>query len=96
VTGDFLKTETETILIKDRYINPFTDFGFKKIFGSEVNKDLLIAFLNTLLPPEAGKVADLSFLPKLTFIYLELPKFTKTLEELANNFMLYRLADYSC
>ena len=96
MTGDFLKTETETILIKDRYINPFTDFGFKKIFCSEVNKDLLIAFLNTLLPPEAGKVADLSFLPKLTFIYLELPKFTKTLEELANNFMLYRLADYSC
>ena len=96
MTGDVLKTETETILIKDRYINPFTDFGFKKIFGSEVNKDLLIAFLNTLLPPEAGKVADLSFLPKLTFIDLELPKFTKTLEELANNFTLYRLADYSC
>ena len=42
------------MLIKDRYINPFTDFGFKKIFGSEVNKELLIAFLNTLLPPEAG------------------------------------------
>jgi hypothetical protein len=51
------------MLIKDRYINPFTDFGFKKIFGSEVNKDLLIAFLNTLLPPEAGTVSDLSFLP---------------------------------
>jgi len=51
------------MLIKDRYINPFTDFGFKKIFGSEVNKDLLIAFLNTLLPTEAGTVSDLSFLP---------------------------------
>jgi predicted transposase/invertase (TIGR01784 family) len=51
------------MFIKDRYINPFTDFGFKKIFGSEVNKELLIAFLNTLLPPEAGTVADLSFLP---------------------------------
>ena len=51
------------MLIKDRYINPFTDFGFKKIFGSEVNKELLIAFLNTLLPPEAGTVSDLSFLP---------------------------------
>lgn len=32
-----------------RYINLFTDFGFKKIFGSEVNKDLLIDFLNELL-----------------------------------------------
>ena len=51
------------MFLKDRYINPFTDFGFKKIFGSEVNKELLIAFLNTLLPPEAGNVADLSFLP---------------------------------
>ena len=27
------------MLLKDRYINPFTDFGFKKIFGSEVNKE---------------------------------------------------------
>jgi predicted transposase/invertase (TIGR01784 family) len=47
----------------DRYINPFTDFGFKKLFGSEMNKDLLIAFLNTLLPKEAGIIADLTFLP---------------------------------
>jgi len=32
-----------------RYLNLFTDFGFKKIFGTEVNKDLLIDFLNELL-----------------------------------------------
>ena len=32
-----------------RYINPFTDFGFKKIFGEEYNKDLLIDFLNSIL-----------------------------------------------
>ena len=32
-----------------RYIDPFTDFGFKLIFGSEPNKDLLIDFLNELL-----------------------------------------------
>ncbi|MDR2754371.1 MAG: Rpn family recombination-promoting nuclease/putative transposase, partial [Planctomycetaceae bacterium] len=25
-----------------RYINPYTDFGFKKLFGEEANKDLLI------------------------------------------------------
>ena len=31
-----------------RFIDPLTDFGFKKIFGSEPNKDLLIAFLNAL------------------------------------------------
>ena len=33
-----------------RYINPYTDFGFKKLFGEEASKDLLIDFLNTLLP----------------------------------------------
>jgi hypothetical protein len=25
----------------EKYINPFTDFGFKKLFGEEANKDLL-------------------------------------------------------
>jgi predicted transposase/invertase (TIGR01784 family) len=34
----------------EKFINPFTDFGFKKIFGTEENKELLIHFLNTLLP----------------------------------------------
>lgn len=33
----------------EKFINPFTDFGFKKLFGEEVNKDLLIDFLNELL-----------------------------------------------
>ena len=31
-----------------KYINPYTDFGFKKLFGSPLNKDLLIGFLNAL------------------------------------------------
>ncbi|MDR0611640.1 MAG: Rpn family recombination-promoting nuclease/putative transposase [Planctomycetaceae bacterium] len=35
-----------------RYINPYTDFGFKKLFGEEANKDLLVNFLNAVLPPE--------------------------------------------
>ena len=46
--------------MKARYINPFTDFGFKKLFGEEVNKDLLIDFLNGLLP-EYHKIKDLSY-----------------------------------
>ncbi len=33
-----------------RYINPYTNFGFKKLFGEKGNKDLLIDFLNQLLP----------------------------------------------
>jgi hypothetical protein len=32
-----------------KYINPYTDFGFKKLFGEEANDDLLIDFLNQLL-----------------------------------------------
>ena len=35
-----------------RFIDPFTDFGFKRIFGSEPNKDLLIDFLNQLFEGE--------------------------------------------
>ncbi len=42
------------------FINPFTDFGFKKIFGEEASKPHLIDFLNSLLPDDA-KIADLSF-----------------------------------
>jgi len=45
---------------ENRYINPTTDFGFKRIFGQEANKDILIAFLNSLLP-EKHQIADLSF-----------------------------------
>ena len=36
----------------ERYINLTTDFGFKRIFGSELNKDLLIGFLNALFAGE--------------------------------------------
>ena len=35
-------------MLQERYINPYTDFGFKKLFGTEMNKDLLISFLNSL------------------------------------------------
>ncbi|MDR1962620.1 MAG: Rpn family recombination-promoting nuclease/putative transposase [Planctomycetaceae bacterium] len=43
-----------------KFINPYTDFGFKKLFGEEANKDLLIDFLNTLLPPK-HQIATLEF-----------------------------------
>ena len=46
--------------MKAKYINPFTDFGFKKIFGEEASKPLLIDFLNALLP-QANKIVDLTF-----------------------------------
>lgn len=40
------------IIQGERYINPLTDFGFKRIFGSPFNSDLLISFLNALLDGE--------------------------------------------
>jgi len=48
--------------LQDKYINPFTDYGFKKLFGTEVNKDLLIDFLNQVLPSK-HQVEDLSYTP---------------------------------
>ncbi|MCU0394253.1 MAG: Rpn family recombination-promoting nuclease/putative transposase [Thermoflexibacter sp.] len=48
-------------MIAEKYINPFTDFGFKKIFGEEANKDLLIDFLNELLT-DKGKITSLTYL----------------------------------
>lgn len=44
-----------------RYINPYTDFGFKKLFGSPLNKELLISFLNSLFNGRE-KINDLKYL----------------------------------
>ncbi len=46
--------------LQEKYVNPFTDFGFKKLFGSEPNKDILIDFLNQILPGK-HKIKDLSY-----------------------------------
>ena len=45
------------------YINPFTDIGFKRIFGQELSKPLLIDFLNNLLIGEK-RIVNLKFLDK--------------------------------
>lgn len=46
-----------------KFLNPFTDVGFKRLFGQEVNKELLIDFLNDLLTGER-QVEDISFMDK--------------------------------
>ena len=48
--------------LREKYINPFTDYGFKKLFGEEPNKDLLLDFLNELLREEQGEIKDLTYL----------------------------------
>ena len=48
------------MIIRDRYIDPFTDFGFKWLFGTEENKELLIGFLNDLLELK-DKIVDVEY-----------------------------------
>ena len=123
--------------IQDKYVNPYTDFGFKLLFGTAMNKELLISFLNALLFKEEV-IKDVTYLnaehlgtqeydrravfdvycenekgekflvemqrgeqqffkdrsvfyskvfyDKLTFVYLEMPKFNKTEDELESMF----------
>jgi hypothetical protein len=65
---------------KEKYINPFTDFGFKKLFGSEYNKELLIDFLNQVLG-ERERIQDLT--------YLNSDRWEKFIIELQNVNQLY-------
>ena len=46
---------------EERYISLLTDFGFKRVFGTVPNKDLLIDFLNSLFDGEQV-VKDVTFL----------------------------------
>ena len=44
----------------ERYLNPFVDYGFKKLFGTEENKDLLISLLNALIGGD-DPIKDLTY-----------------------------------
>lgn len=44
------------------FINPKTDFAFKKIFGSVQSKDILISFLNAILYDATPSIQDLIIL----------------------------------
>ena len=47
--------------LTDKYIDPLTDFGFKRLFGTEAHKDLLIDFLNHILP-DFHQIEDITYL----------------------------------
>jgi predicted transposase/invertase (TIGR01784 family) len=50
-------------MLAPRYLDPRNDIAFKKIFGSEANKDVLIHFLNDILgKKDAFSIQDLTFL----------------------------------
>ena len=52
----------EILMVRERYINPYTDFGFKKLFGTEMNKDLLMSFLNALFNNDEKEIEDVQYL----------------------------------
>ncbi len=48
-------------MCKEKYVNPFTDFGFKRLFGTEANKDILINFLNSVIEDE-DDIVEITYL----------------------------------
>jgi len=48
--------------VESRYLNPLTDFGFHRLFGTESCKELLIDFLNEIIKEE-GLITDIQYLP---------------------------------
>ncbi len=57
-----METINHSLIQEDisKYVNPFTDFGFKRLFGETGDKALLIDFLNELVLP-IHKIIDLTF-----------------------------------
>ena len=47
---------------QEKYMNPYTDFGFKKLFGTAPNKEFLISFLNSLFQGRRSPIVDLHYL----------------------------------
>ncbi len=95
--------------MRARYVNPFTDYGFKKLFGEEASKPLLKDFLNALLPA-SSQMVDLHFkkteqLGQTEFdrkaiydIYCETPsgeKFIVELQKAKQNYFKDRTIYYS-
>ena len=48
----------------DKFLDPKNDLAFKRVFGSEKNKDILIPFLNDILDHQyIGEIREITFLP---------------------------------
>ena len=85
-------------IIKAKYIDLMVDWSFKRVFGTEVNKDILIEFLKVVFPQFA--ITDITYIPtehryqlletktlkqmtdKLEFVFVEVAKFNKREDEL--------------
>ena len=56
--GDEVDVEGDSL---PRYIDPLNDWGFKRLFGTEMNKEFLVAFLTEIFPDK--RIKDISYLP---------------------------------
>ena len=86
--------------IEERYISLLTDFGFKRIFGTDPNKELLVNFLNSLFDGEevikdvkylnSENVGDVYTERKAIFdVYCENEKGEKFIVEMQNAYQTY-------
>ena len=86
--------------IEERYISLLTDFGFKRIFGTDPNKELLINFLNSLFDGEevikdvkylnSENVGDVYTERKAIFdVYCENEKGEKFIVEMQNAYQTF-------
>ena len=48
-------------VVTEKYIDPFTDFGFKWLFGNEKHKNILIKFLNDLIDDLRSPIVNVEF-----------------------------------
>lgn len=87
-------------LAEERYISLLTDFGFKRIFGTNPNRELLINFLNSLFKKEqvitdvkylnSENVGDVYSERKAIFdVYCENEKGEKFIVEMQNAYQKY-------
>jgi len=49
------------MVVKEKYIDPFTDFGFKWLFGNEKHKNILIKFLNDLIDDLESPIVSIEY-----------------------------------
>ena len=61
---ELTKQQVDTI-ISERglvFIDPLSDFGFKRLLGSERNKEITLHLLNTFIGDDIGTITDITFI----------------------------------
>ena len=53
---------TDASLRRPKYVHPFTDYGFKRLFGETLNKELLMDLINEILKDETGIIEDITYM----------------------------------